>query len=212
MSPNFSLNYRNKDLVLGALAGRVKQPTDLAQSEKALLSVNEGSLYFPIFHRNIEVGGIFIGLGQVIVDAIVETKRGAIGQSREFLWNGSLFILSEDGYWSPPETTPVKDKHLKEYLLESVDEAQERAQGIYDRFFEQNRNWLYETFIQRHRGWIAQIFDRQHGKCSFIASDDRLVVTIADWKVVLSGNKLVEKHGRKKVVVAGRGGTIIRLG
>ena len=212
MSPNFSMNYRNKDLVLGALAGRVKQPTDLAQSEKALLSVNEGSLYFPIFHRNIEVGGIFIGLGQVIVDAIVETKRGAIGQSREFLWNGSLFILSEDGYWSPPETTPVKDKHLKEYLLESVDEAQERAQGIYDRFFEQNRNWLYETFIQRHRGWIAQIFDRQHGKCSLIASDNRLVVSIADWKVVLSGNKLVEKHGRKKVVVVGRGGPVIRLG
>ena len=212
MSPRFSLNYRNKDLVLGALAGKVKQPTDLAHSEKALLSVNGGSLYFPIFHRNIEVGGIFIGLGQVIVDAIVETKRGAIGQSREFLWNGSLLILSEDGNWSPPETTPVKEKHLKAYLLESVDEAQERAQGIFNRFFEQNRDWFEETFIQRRRGWVAQIFDRQRGKCSLIASDNRLVVSIADWKVVLSGNKLVEKHGRKKVVVVGRGGPVIRLG
>jgi len=148
MSPSFSLNYRNRDLVLGALAGRVKQPTDIAQSEKALLSVNEGSLYF----------------------------------------------------------------HLKEYLLESVDEAQERAQGIFDRFFEHNRDWFDETFIQRRRGWVAQIFDRQRGKCALIASGDRIVLKIADWKVVLSGNKLIEKDGRKKVVVAGRGGTVIRLG
>lgn len=212
MSSSFSMNYRNQELVLGAMAGKVKQPSDLAQSEKALLSVNEGTLYFPIFHRNIEVGGIFIGQGQVIVDAIIETKRGAIGQSRDFLWNGSLLMLSEDGKWSPPETTPVKDKHLKAFLLESVDEAQERAQGIFDRFFEQNRNWFDETFIQRQRGWVAQIFDRQRGKCNIIASDNRLVVKIADWKVVLSGNKLIEKDGHKKVIVAGRGGPVIRLG
>ena len=83
---------------------------------------------------------------------------------------------------------------------------------IFDRFFEHNRNWLDETFIQRRRGFVAQIFDRQHGKCGIIASDDRLVLRIADWKVVLSGNKLIEKYGRKKVVVAGRGGTVIRLG
>ncbi|MFX0079428.1 MAG: hypothetical protein ACFE8O_09335 [Candidatus Hermodarchaeota archaeon] len=212
MSPRFSMNYRNKDLVLGILAGKVLEPTDIAQSEKALLSVNEGSLYFPIFHRNVEVGGVFIGLGQVIVDAIVETRRGAIGHSREFLWNGSLLLLSEDGNWSPPETTPIKDKHLKAYLLESVDEAQERAQGIFNRFLENNRNWFDEIFIQRLRGWVAQIFDRQRGKCILIASGDRIVLKIADWKVVLSGNKLIEKDGRKKVVVAGRGGHVIRLG
>ena len=61
MSSSSTWGYRTKDLVLGALAGKVTQPSDIAQTEKALLSVNEGSLYFPIFSQNTEVGGVFIG-------------------------------------------------------------------------------------------------------------------------------------------------------
>jgi hypothetical protein len=212
MSSSSTWGYHTRGLVLGAFAGKVTQPSDIASTEKALISVNEGSLYFPIFFKNTEVGGVFIGLGQAIVDAIVDTRRGALGQSHEFLWNGSLLLLSENGDWRPPSTSPVKEKELKAFLLDSFDEAQERAQMIFDRFINQNRNWFSDIFIQRHRGWLATILDKQRGKCSIIASDDRLVVKMGELKIIIHGNNFVKKEGHKKVVVAGRGGPLIRFG
>ena len=212
MSSSAARRNRNRNLVLGALAGRVANPTDIARSEKALLGVNEGSLYFPVFYQNREVGGIFIGYGQAILDAIVETSRGALGKSYEFFWNGSLVLLSEDGEWTPPSTGPVRKGDLQEFLLSSEDEAQERAQSIFERFILNNQNWIADHFFLRNRGWMATILDTQRGKCHIIASDDRFVVKIGQLKVVLTRNKLVHKEGRKKVLVAGRGGPIFRFG
>jgi hypothetical protein len=212
MSSSSTWGYRNQELVLGALAGKVVHPTDIAQSEKALLSVNEGTLYFPIFYQQKEVGGVFIGFGQAIIDAIAETRQGAVGQSHSFYWNGSLLLLSEDGEWTPPTTSHPKEKDLKQFHLESADDAYERAQEIFDRFFVNNRNWFTDTFIQRRRGWVATILDTQYGKCGIIASENRLVFKKGDLKIVLSGNKLVQLEGRKKVFIAGRAGKIVRFG
>lgn len=212
MSSSSTWGYRNQELVLGALAGKLSHPTDIARSEKALLNVNEGSLYFPIFYRNNEVGGVFIGFGQALIDAIAETRRGAVGQSHDFHWNGSLLFLSEDGEWIPPSISQVKDKELQKFHLNSAEDAYQRAQEIFNRFFESNRNWFTETFIQRHRGWVATILDTQYGKCGIIASEDRLIFKRGELKLVLSGNKLVQTEGRKKVFVAGRAGKIVRFG
>ena len=212
MSSSSTWGYRNQELVLGALAGKVVHPTDIARSEKALLNVGEGTLYFPIFYLNKEVGGVFIGFGQAIIDAIAETRRGAVGQSHNFHWNGSLLLLTEDGEWIPPSTSQAKEKELRRFHIESTDDAYQRAQEIFSRFFANNRGWFTDTFIQRQRGWVATILDTQHGKCGLIASEDRLVFKMGDVKIVLSGNKLVQTVGRKKVFVAGRAGKIVRFG
>ncbi len=212
MSSSSTWGYRNQELVLGALAGKVTHPTDIARSEKALLNVSEGTLYFPIFYRNKEVGGVFIGFGQAIIDAIAETRRGAVGQSHIFDWNGSLLLLTQDGEWMPPSTSQAKDKELRRFHIESADDAYQRAQEIFGRFFANNRGWFTDTFIQRQRGWVATILDTQHGKCGIIASEDRLVFKKGEVKIVLSGNKLVQSEGRKKVFVAGRAGKIVRFG
>ena len=126
-------SYPNKnDLVLGALAGKVVDPTDIARTEKALINVNNGTLYFPVLYKGVEIVGIFLGTGQVLVDAIVNTKRGALGKSHEFLWNGSLLLFTEDGKWSPPSVATVKDKELKAFHLESPENALKRAQQIFE--------------------------------------------------------------------------------
>lgn len=212
MSSSFSNETHKAGLILASLAGKVVEPTDIARSDKALLCVNEGSLYFPVLYNNQEVGGIFIGAGQVLVDAIIETNRGAFGKSHEFLWNGSLLLITEDGKWNPPIVSPATREDLQIFLLDSAEEAQRNAQEIFWRFRYNNRHWTIDTFIQRHRGWIATILDKQRGKCGIIASDDRLVVKLDKLKVVISGNKLVQTEGRKKVVIAGRGGPVIRFG
>ncbi len=204
--------YRKKELVLGALAGKVTHSTDIARSEKALLIVNEGTLYFPIFYQNREVGGVFIGSGQAIIDAIAETRRGAVGQSHDFHWNGSLLFFSEDGEWAPPSTTLIKDKELQKFYLDSIEDADRRANEIFTKFLENNQNWFTDTFIQRQHGWVATILDTQHGKCGVITSEDRLIFKKGDLKVVISGSKLVQIEGRKKIFVAGRAGKIVRFG
>ena len=128
MTTKTTNNHRDSFPVVGALAGKVAEPTDISRSEKALLSINEGSLYFPIFYHNEEIGGIFIGTGQALFDAIIDTKRGAIGKSHEFLWNGSLLLLTVDGKWSPPSVQPIKEKDLETFHIPSVEDAQLRAQ------------------------------------------------------------------------------------
>ncbi len=212
MSSSDSNETHKGGLILAALAGKVAEPTDIARSDKALLCVNEGSLYFPILYNAQEVGGIFIGTGQVLIDAIIETNRGAFGKSHEFLWNGSLLLLTEDGQWNPPIVNPPSQNDLQAFLLDSIEEAQRRAQEIFYRFRYSNQHWAIDTFIQRHRGWVATILDKQRGKCGIIASNDRLVVKLAKLKVVISGNKLVQTEGRKKVVIAGQRGPVIRFG
>jgi hypothetical protein len=212
MSSSSPWSHQKQELVLGALAGKVTHPADVAHSDKALLSVNEASLYFPLFYQTREVGGVFIGSGQAIIDAIAETLRGAVGQSYEFHWNGSLLLFSEDGDWTPPTTSPANERDIKVFLLESAEEAYHRAQEIFNRFFTQHRNWFTDTFIQRNHGWIATILDTQYGKCGIIASEDRLIFKKGDLKVVLSGSKLVQTEGHKKVFVAGRAGKIVRFG
>ncbi|MFW9832294.1 MAG: hypothetical protein ACFFD8_11025, partial [Candidatus Thorarchaeota archaeon] len=165
MISNDMSNSQKSEPFVGALAGKVTEPTDISRSEKALLSVNEGSLYFPIFFHNEEIGGVFIGAGQVLIDAIIETNRGAIGKSHEFFWNGSLLLLTVDGKWSPPSINPVSHKDLSVFQIASVDEAQKRAQEIFLRFRNNNRDWVTDTFIQRHNGWIATILDVNRGNC-----------------------------------------------
>ncbi len=212
MSASKANNNKQSEPVIGALAGKVSDPTDVARSEKALLNVSEGTLYFPVLQNDIEIGGIFIGAGQVLIDAIIDTSRGAIGKSYEFVWNGSLLLLTNDAKWSPPAVEPVKHKDLKVFLLDSSEEAQARAKEIFYRFYNENRDFVSDTFISRNRGWIATILDKQRGKSGIVASDDRLVMKLGDLKVVISGNKLIQKEGRKKIVIAGRAGHVLRIG
>lgn len=203
-------NVKN-DLVLGDLAGIVGKDSNIAQSEKALVNVGSGTLYFPILLDEIGVGGVFLGSGHFIVDAIVETKQGAIGQSEEHKWEGNLLLLDRGGEWSAPNTESVKNADLKIHSLGSIEEAKERARQIFDRFVDRDGGWSLDFLDSKKKGWFVKILDNESRESHLIAERDRLVMTHEGTKLAIKGNKLVRKGRKKTLVVSGRG-KIVRLG
>jgi hypothetical protein len=199
------------DLILGALAGKVSETSEIAKSTKSLIRVEPGTLYFPVISDAKEIGGVFLGKGQFIVDAIVETRKGAFGSSIEHPWDGSLLILGKAGEWTPPSVIPAKDKDFKTYDFKSEEEARNRAKQILDGYINRDFCWKDRILPWPPRGWMVSILDTTRGPTHIIAKDSHLIFKDSEAKIVLSGNHLVEKRGRKKTVVTGRWGPIIRI-
>ncbi len=194
-------------LVLGTLAGQVTKIWELARSEKALIQIDPGTIYFPIFSQGKEVGGVFIGSGYYLVDFIAETRRGAVGKSYEYSWNGSLLLLSLDGEWSPPQVTKVSKGDLKRLYIESEGEANWRAQQILERFGNTSKEGIRFKPGQR-RGWLATILDIHQGKTLLVSVEDNLVMTREGTTLAIHGEQLVKTQGHRKVLVVGKRGTI----
>jgi hypothetical protein len=199
------------DLVLGALAGKVAAPSEVARSERALVHLDPGTLYFPVLRESVEIGGVFFGSGHYIVDAIVETREGAIGQSQEAAWDGSLLLLSEPGEWSPPTVVPAGEKDVHSQCLESNEDAFDRAWQILTRFADRNIPQFPCLLVHRRSGWQATILDKKSGKTSVVACGDRVVVADAKTSLVIKGNDLVKTEGRHKVLIVGHRGAAIRI-
>lgn len=212
LSTSSNRGNRDSDLVLGALAGKVDATAEIARTEKALVQVDSGTLYFPVVRAGVEVGGVFFGSGQVIVDAIVETRRGAIGQSQEFAWNGSLFLLSTSAEWVPPSILPAGGKDLEHHQLKSKEAAEEQAQQLFTRFLDEGSSWFAEVFILRRKGWCVIILDKKQGKTRILASKDRIVVKRPDASLVIKGSRMVKTEGQGKVIVTSRRGHVLRIG
>jgi hypothetical protein len=202
---------RDDDLVLGALAGKVAESSEIARSEKALVQVDAETLYFPVLRVGVEVGGVFFGTGRYIVDAIVETREGAVGQSQDASWNGSLLLLSAAGEWSPPTVDAASEKDVRRQYLESPEDAFDRAREILRRFANQQFPRFACVSTHQSSGWKATILDKRVGKASIVANGDRVVVANAKVSLVIKGNHLVKTQGRHKVLVVGHRGTAIRI-
>ncbi len=197
-------------LVLGTLAGQVTKIWELARSEKALIQIDPGTIYFPIFSQGKEVGGVFIGSGYYLVDFVAETKRGAVGRSYEYSWNGSLLLLSLDGDWSPPQVSNIGKGDLKRLYIESEGEANWRAQQILERFGNTSEEGMRYKPGHR-RGWLATILDIHSGKTLLVSVEDKLVMKREDTTLAIHGEQLVKTQGHRKVLVVGKRGTI-RIG
>lgn len=211
MANSLSRYPREDDLVLGALAGKVIESSEVARSERALLQVNAGTLYFPVLRAGTEIGGVFFGSGHYIVDAIVETRLGAIGQSQKAAWDGSLLLLSAPGEWSPPTVIRASDKDVRDQYLESTEDAFERAWQVLTRFADREISKFPCLLVHQQYGWRATILDKKNGKTSVVAGDDRVVVAHAKSSLVIKGNHLVKTEGNRKVLIVGHRGATIRL-
>ncbi len=211
MTENKRRTRNTNDLILGALAGMVSETSEIAKSTKSLIRVDSGTLYFPVISDEVEIGGVFLGKGQFIVDAIVETRQGAFGNSIEHSWDGSLLLLGKAGEWTPPSVSPVKEKDLKSYDFNSEEEARTRAKQILDGYSNREFCWEDRILPWPPRGWMVTILDTTRGPTHIIAKGSHLLFKDSEVKLVLSGNHLVEKRGRKKTVVAGRWGPIVRM-
>jgi hypothetical protein len=173
--------------------------------------VDAGTLYFPILRAGVEIGGVFFGSGRYIVDAIVETREGAMGRSREAAWDGSLLLSSEPGEWSPPPVVAATEKDVQNRYLESNEDAFERAWQVLTRFSDRSAPRSLCFITRRRCGWEATILDKKNGKTSVVACGDRVVMKNAEISLVIKGNHLVKTQGRHKTLFVGHRGAAIHI-
>ena len=83
-------SYTVSDLVF-----RTKEPVTLWKSEQGFVQADKDTLAVAVKSGERYEGYVFHGWGKLVLDAIVETESGAIGESVEKELNGPFLMLGE---------------------------------------------------------------------------------------------------------------------
>jgi hypothetical protein len=95
---------------LGNQPQKLTKDATLLHNEKCLVIATAGTIALPILLEEATSGQLFIGKGQLTIDTIVETSRGAIGKPivRDLTPEYPFVMLGETEtskrIWSPPQT------------------------------------------------------------------------------------------------------------
>jgi hypothetical protein len=191
---------------LGNQPQKLTKDATLLQNEKCIVKATAGTLTLPILVNNTVSGQLFIGKGQLTLDAIIETARGAIGKPlvKDLTPDQPFLMLSET-------------KNLKENLAPAT--SQDLTSMGYESTgeFLKAANETFGQFANKRRGHIdikpdAHIFAfaNEHENWDFlIAKDDELVYT-SKHKVYVSkdnGESVSLEPG--SILVARKGKTVV---
>lgn len=83
-------NYELDDVVF-----KVTKEVRLLQTERGIVELGENALAIPIILNEKPRGYIFHGQGKLLIDAIVETKEGAIGKPIDRELNEPFLMLGD---------------------------------------------------------------------------------------------------------------------
>lgn len=184
---------------------------DLISHEKVLVKMDAGCVWVYLLENGVRVGAAFAGPSRFVVDAIAETKLGAMGESISGSLEGiQLYIgvvplevisksaddssLQERGFHdrksflAETEST-VKDQLNGDQKQVKMDQK-EKSQILFGRDSEKVKLIL---ILNQKKGLV---FTR--GKQVFVLDDDNMV------SVSKSGVAITDKHG--KHIVVGKGG------
>lgn len=191
---------------LGNQPQKLTKDATLLQNEKCIIKATTGTITLPILTDNTIRGHLFIGTGQLILDTIIETMRGAIGKplvkdlSRDqpFLMLGETKNLKEN-------LTQATNQDLADIGYKSIDEFVKTANETFDQFAHKRRSHID---IEPDAHIFA--FANEHEKWDFlIAKDDKLVYTSKHKVYVSRNNGETVSLGQGSILVAKKGKTVV---
>ena len=184
---------------------------DLISHEKALVKMDAGCVWVYLLEEGVRVGAAFVGPSRYAVDAIAETKLGAMGESVSGALEGiQLYIgvvpleaisksaddssLQQRGFHDRKSflaeiESTIKDQLNGDRSQVKVDQK-EKSQILFGRDIEKVKLIL---ILSQKKGLVFT-----HGKQVFVLGDDNMV------SVSKSGVAITDKHG--KHIVVGKGG------
>jgi len=193
-------------LQLGNQPQKLTKDATLLQNEKCIVTAAAGTLSLPILLDDAIGGQLFIGKGQLTLDAIVETSRGAVGkplirdlnQDHPFLMLGEAKNLKEN-------LTPATNQDLTSMGYESIAEFLKTANEAFDQFAHRRHSHID---IEPDARIFA--FANEHEKWDFlIAKDDKLVYTSKHKVYISKNNGESASYGQGSILVAKRGKTVV---
>jgi hypothetical protein len=191
---------------LGNQPQKLTKDATLLQNEKCIVTATAGTLTLPVIIDDAISGQFFVGKGQLTLDAIVETSRGAAGKplirdlspDRPFLMLGETNNLKEN-------LTPATNQDVTSMGYKSLGEFLRTADEAFDQFAHRRHSHI-DIELNAH----IFAFANENEKWDFlIAKDDKLVYT-SEHKVFVSkkGGESVSL-GQGSILVAKKGKTVI---
>lgn len=191
---------------LGNQPQKLTKDATLLQNEKCIVTATAGTLTLPVIIDDAISGQFFVGKGQLTLDAIVETSRGAAGKplirdlspDRPFLMLGETNNLKEN-------LTPATNQDVTSMGYKSLGEFLRTADEAFDQFAHRRHSYI-DIELNAH----IFAFANENEKWDFlIAKDDKLVYT-SEHKVFVSkkGGESVSL-GQGGILVAKKGKTVI---
>lgn len=120
-------------LKLGKQPCKLNRDLTLLQSEKCLITAQEGTLTLPILIEGNTQGHLLTGRGQLTLDAIIDTPKGAIGKSLITDLNQPFLMFSTDNTISE-NLTPANDQDITNMGYENLEDLLVKANDAFSQF------------------------------------------------------------------------------
>lgn len=198
------MNLFNRNVKLGAQPRKLARDLTLLQNEKCIVKVSAGGLAVPILVDNVERGQVFTGKGQLTLDAIVETSRGAVGKPlikelhKPFLFFGETVNLQEG-------TVQATSQDISDMGYSSLEDFVENSNGVLGQFIGRGHGRFDEGRDSRLFAFL-----NEHGKWDLLISRDNELVYTSAGKVFISRDKAdTVMINPPQVMVANKGKTVV---
>jgi len=186
-----------KRFQLGSPISKVTDAVTVWQTERGIIEISRDTLAVPITLEDQRRGYVFHGQGRLLLDAIVETDEGAVGESVEKQLNEPFLMIGDDEDVQK-QLIEASDEDLEKMNYGSQHEFMDRAEDLCDRFFKGRTR-------QDHRF-------SANGNCFIFAfqnQTDKLDILLSkDFKMVYKATGLVFVSNRSRVVLKSPSGLV----
>ena len=195
-----------KDYQLSSTISKVTEEITLWQTERGIIEISQNTLVVPITLDDEVRGYIFHGHGRLLLDAIAETEKGAVGKSVEEELD-EPFLMLGDKEKIEEYLTATDEEDFTRMGYEDEQGFITRAEDLCDQFFG-TRRWESRQCFHKDRGLIFAFPNRAKRLDILVAKGSKLVYKTTDIVFVSNENKIVLKSP-SEVVVSSNGKLLV---
>jgi len=195
-----------KDYQLSSTVSKVTEEITLWQTERGIIEISQNTLAVPITLDDEVKGYVFHGHGRLLLDAIAETEKGAVGKSVEEELD-EPFLMVGDKEKIEEYLTTTDEEDFTRMGYENEQGFITRAEDLCDQFFGKRR-WDSRQCFHKDRGLIFAFPNRAKKLDILIAKGSKLVYKTTDIIFVSNENKIVLKSP-SEVVVSSNGKLLV---
>lgn len=181
---------------------KTTESAKLWESEIGFVELDKDSLAVPLNVGDRRAGYVFEGSGRLVMDAIVETERGAVGESIERELK-SMFINLSDPEPVQIHLTEADNEDLSRKGYGSKDELVSKAQTVLNENL--NKGTRHSGCCSNHHLGQMFIFPNQNGEADVLLAKGSRTIYHTSETTFVSSNRETVLTNPKEVVVSHHG-------
>ncbi|UCD96632.1 MAG: hypothetical protein JSV35_00855 [Candidatus Bathyarchaeota archaeon] len=187
------------DYKLDEDTSKTTEDVTLWKNERGFLKIPKGTILTKVLLDDEPRGFVLSGKSHLVIDAIAETERGAIGKPVEKTIDEPFLMLGE---WkeSKEHLTEASEEDFTELGYENQQQYREKAEDLLDTFFRHSHGDRNSKNFNNSSGIIFAFPNNRDKLDILLAKGSKLVYTADDRVFVSKGEKTVLTHNGNVVV------------